>query len=92
MPAVKLTLRLDQDIIELGKSYARQKGTSLSKLVEQFLREETSDVKQPFLVVEPDPDLAALMLKGNKYDERDVTNYSKEFSEHYADKHLKEEE
>lgn len=33
----KLTLKLDASIIEQAKSYAKQKNTSLSKLVESYL-------------------------------------------------------
>lgn len=32
----KLTLRMDQDAIERAKAYAEERGTSVSKLVEQF--------------------------------------------------------
>ncbi|HNW97807.1 MAG TPA: DUF6364 family protein [Bacteroidales bacterium] len=34
----KLTLKLDQDTIELAKDYARDKNTSLSKMIENYLR------------------------------------------------------
>lgn len=33
----KLTLKLDGDIIEQAKTYARKKNTSLSKLIESYL-------------------------------------------------------
>jgi len=33
----KLTLKLDGDIIEQAKTYARTKNTSLSKLIESYL-------------------------------------------------------
>ncbi|MDZ4751799.1 MAG: DUF6364 family protein [Flavobacteriales bacterium] len=33
----KLTLKLDGDIIEQAKSYAKEKNTSLSKLIEAYL-------------------------------------------------------
>lgn len=35
----KLTLRMDEDVIEEAKAYARERGTSLSKLAEQFFEE-----------------------------------------------------
>jgi hypothetical protein len=45
----KLTLKLDQEVIEQAKTYARQKHQSLSALVEQYFR---------FLVVrEEEPEL-----------------------------------
>lgn len=65
MPAVNLTLRLDQKVIELGKRFAKEQGTSLSKLVEQFLEEQTAQLKRQPIVVEPDPDVLALMLKSS---------------------------
>ena len=45
----KLTLKLDADIIEQAKTYAKQKNTSLSKLIESYLGllidpKETQDV------------------------------------------------
>ena len=33
----KLTLKLDGDIIEQAKTYAKKKNTSLSKLIESYL-------------------------------------------------------
>lgn len=33
----KLTLKLDESIIEQAKSYAKKKNTSLSKLIESYL-------------------------------------------------------
>ena len=34
----KLTLKMDSDVIELGKRYARENGKSLSSIVEDYLR------------------------------------------------------
>jgi hypothetical protein len=34
----KLTLKLDQGTIELAKDYAKDKNTSLSKMIENYLR------------------------------------------------------
>lgn len=34
----KLTLKLDKEIIELAKQYAKDQGVSLSKYIEDFLR------------------------------------------------------
>lgn len=33
----KLTLKLDQEVIERAKTYAKEKNTSLSKLIESYL-------------------------------------------------------
>ena len=34
----KLTVRVDRELVEIGKRFARQHGTSLSRLVENYLR------------------------------------------------------
>lgn len=39
----KLTLKLDQEIIEKAKLYASQKKLSLSRLIENYLNSLTSD-------------------------------------------------
>lgn len=36
--STKLTLSLDSKVIEAAKKYSKEKGTSLSKLVEDYLR------------------------------------------------------
>ena len=51
----KLTLRVNQDAIERAKAYAAERGTSVSKLVEQFFdvlsgEESTEEIKiSPFV-------------------------------------------
>lgn len=39
----KLTLSLDEQMIEAGKNYARRQGISLSKLVENYISRLTED-------------------------------------------------
>ena len=46
----KLTLKLDTAIIELAKSYAKDKNTSLSKLIENYLQAVTKNKKQPLFL------------------------------------------
>lgn len=41
----KLTLKLDNQVIEKAKTYARKKNTSLSKLIETYLQFLTSNNK-----------------------------------------------
>jgi hypothetical protein len=41
----KLTLSLDKEIIEAAKAYARNKNTSLSNLIENYLVSVTSKTK-----------------------------------------------
>jgi len=40
---VKLTLKLDAEVIEEAKRYAKETNTSLSKLIENYLSAVTSD-------------------------------------------------
>ncbi|MEM8586327.1 MAG: DUF6364 family protein [Bacteroidota bacterium] len=62
MSSTKLTLSLDKSVIEKGKAYARQKGTSLSKLVEKLIKEETEPERQPLEVIPVDEDILNLMM------------------------------
>ncbi len=39
----KLTLKLEQTVIEKAKDYAKEHKTSLSKLIENYLQKVTSD-------------------------------------------------
>jgi hypothetical protein len=59
----KLTLSLNQEVIEQGKFFAKEQGVSLSKLFELFLKEQISPTREPIMVVEPDADILALMGK-----------------------------
>ncbi|MEI6184259.1 MAG: DUF6364 family protein [Bacteroidota bacterium] len=42
----KLTLKLEQKVIEKAKDYAKEHKTSLSKLIENYLQKVTSDHNQ----------------------------------------------
>jgi len=64
MTAAKLTLKLDVEVINLGKELARQKGTSLSKLVEQFIKSEVAYDYQPVVILEPSAEILALTVTG----------------------------
>ncbi len=44
----KLTLKLDNSIIELAKSYAKDNNISLSKLIESYLQAVTIKKKKKF--------------------------------------------
>ncbi len=41
----KLTLTIEQSVIEKAKSYAKKKGTSLSNIIENYLKIITSEQK-----------------------------------------------
>lgn len=44
----KLTVTIDRELIPRAKRYARSLGVSLSSLIEDALREMSSDVQAPF--------------------------------------------
>jgi len=44
----KLTLTIDETVIAKAKQYAKQKGRSLSDLVENYLKLTTSEEKEEF--------------------------------------------
>ena len=46
----KLTLTLEKEVIEIAKEYAREKGQSLSELVENYLKLLTRDSKTEEMV------------------------------------------
>ena len=49
----KLTLKLDQEIIEKAKQYASEKKLSLSRLIENYLNSLTSDKTNDDLQISP---------------------------------------
>ena len=49
----KLTLKLNQEIIEKAKHYASEKKLSLSRLIENYLNSLTSEVKSDNLEISP---------------------------------------
>lgn len=91
MSAVKLTLRLDESAIERGKQYAKANGTSLSKLVEQYLERiaPPPPIDESKLYIAPH--LKALMLNVPE-DFIQGDDYRTEYYEYYGSKHLREEE
>jgi hypothetical protein len=49
----KLTLKLDQEIIEKAKHYASEKKISLSRIVENYLNSLTSDKENNGIQISP---------------------------------------
>jgi len=43
--STKLTLSIEQDVIEKAKSYAKLQGRSLSNIIEEYLKSISSDEK-----------------------------------------------
>ncbi|UZD22394.1 DUF6364 family protein [Algoriphagus halophytocola] len=50
---VKLTLKLDQEVIEKAKLFAAEKKLSLSRLIESYLNSLTSDQATDLLEISP---------------------------------------
>jgi hypothetical protein len=57
----KLTLRLDENVIERAKEYAQSQQISLSKLVENYLDSLTSKSPKPSYDIEITPLVKSLM-------------------------------
>lgn len=65
MTAAKLTLKLDAEVIDLGKQLAKQKGTSLSKLFEQFIKSQVAYDYKPVIILEPSKEILSLTVSGD---------------------------
>lgn len=82
---VKLTLRLDGRTVEAAKRYARERGTSVSKLVENYFRLVAAEEVPPLSTEEGEPkwkkDLSPTtrslvgIAKGSTLDEEDYKQY-----------------
>lgn len=72
----KLTLSVDEKVVEEAKRYAEQRGTSVSRLVEEYL----AVVSRGAAVAEDPPILARVrgLLKGSRLDERDYRRHLRE--------------
>ncbi len=81
----KLTLSLDQEIIERGKFFAKENGMSLSALIEQFLLEKTKEreVYVPVRVIEPDPELGALFPPNPQHSYENIKSKDQLMGEYY---------
>ncbi len=79
----KLTLTIEQSLIDKAKKYAKGNGRSLSNLIENYLKviikEEQANV------IDPTP--IASSLRGSFKAPKDI-DYNQELSEALAEKHL----
>jgi hypothetical protein len=74
----KLTLRLESEVIEKAKVYAKQNKTSLSKMIENYLRSLTDTTDEPVKVTPLVKSLTGVIkLDENDY-KRDYTNFLSE--------------
>jgi hypothetical protein len=79
----KLTLKLNQEIIEKAKIYASQKKVSLSRIIENYLNSLTSDAKND-RSIEISPFVKS--LSSGKKIPTDL-DYKKEYSAHLMNKY-----
>jgi hypothetical protein len=82
----KLTLTIDQSIIEKAKRYARKKERSLSDLIENYLKALVSSNDNDDKTNELTPTVKA--LKGSFKMPKDF-DYKKELTDRLSEKHLK---
>ena len=72
----KLTLKLNEDIIEKAKEYAKAKKTSLSDLIENYLQKLTSDKKANMKITPLVKSLSGVISLPKDYDDKkDYTDY-----------------
>lgn len=79
----KLTLRLDNQVIERAKDYARKKNTSLSKLIESYLELLTTSGKTDPEEVTPLVKSLSGVIKPSKIDPK------KEYKKHLIKKYTR---
>ena len=66
----KLTLSLDQSIIEKAKTYAKSNNVSLSKLIESYLNSLTKRTKEPSDITPLVKSLSGVMDLPADFDEK----------------------
>lgn len=79
----KLTLTIDQAIIEKAKEYAKQKESSLSNLIENYLKALTQDVNSSEIEITP----IVKSLKGSFTAPKEF-DYKKELTKRLSEKYL----
>lgn len=79
----KLTLTIEQIIIERAKRYAKQKGRSLSDIIENYLKVITKEETKSDIEIKP----LTKSLKGSFKAPSDF-NYKKELSKGLSEKYL----
>jgi len=71
----KLTLRLEDQLIEQAKSYAAQAGKSLSQVVADYFRMLTTETTKPTSPSTPITTSLRGFLRDSRLDEKDYKNY-----------------
>ena len=77
----KLTLKLDEETIEMAKRYARQQNTSLSMLIENYLQALTQKDDPNFRITPLVKSLSGILDLPEDYDHR------KEYGEYLVNKY-----
>ncbi len=81
---IKLTLKLDNHVIERAKTYARKRNTSLSKLIESYLELLTTQSNSSGDDITP---LVKSLSDGSDLGKK--IDYRKEYKEHILKKYSK---
>lgn len=72
----KLTLKLNEDVIEKAKEYAKSKKTSLSDLIENYLQKLTDDKKSNKTITPLVKSLSGVISLTKDYnDKKEYTDY-----------------
>lgn len=71
----KLTLRLEDQLIEQAKSYAAQAGKSLSQVVADYFKMLTTEKSKPISSSTPITKSLRGLLRDSKLDEKDYKKY-----------------
>ncbi len=79
----KLTLTIEQSIIEKAKAYSREKGRSLSDIIENYLKAITREQTNSGIEITP----IVKSLKGS-FKAPDGFDYKQELSDRLAKKYL----
>lgn len=74
----KLTLRLEEELIEQAKSYAAHAGKSVSQIVAEYFRLLTSEKKKIPSPSSPVTQSLRGLLRESKLDEKDYRKYLEE--------------
>ncbi len=82
----KLTLTIEQSIIERAKKYARQRGRSLSDIIENYLKVVTKDTTEADIEITP----LTKALRGSFKAPVDF-DYKKELTKGLSEKYLQNE-
>ncbi|MBI4352901.1 MAG: hypothetical protein HY593_03150 [Candidatus Omnitrophica bacterium] len=79
----KLTLKLENSVIQQAKSYARAHHISLSKMIEIYFREVAQERKSRF-----SPPISPLVRElSGVLEEKAAIDWKKEYAEHLTRKH-----